>query len=98
MWKEALFFLLDCVKYNCYQQHCFNGRSTRKKKMERKATAIKTFWCSLFHRIKSPRTMTSKASSETPLLGLGYGYKKRCYLLISNYYLKTFQGFKADIV
>ena len=24
--------------------------------------------------------------------------KKRCYLLISKYYLKTFQGFKADIL
>ena len=59
---QIFFSFLDCVKYNCF--YSFDSRSTRKNE-EKKTTTLKTNRCSLLHRIKSPCTMTSKATSET---------------------------------
>ena len=53
MLKEAPFFF-GFLDYNYYQQQQFYCRSTRKIKKKRRTTTIKTNWCSLLNRIKSP--------------------------------------------
>ena len=45
----------------------FRSGISREKSRKEKLQQLKTNWCNLLHRIKSPCTMTSKVTSETQL-------------------------------
>ena len=74
MLKEALlffffsfFFFMTASNIIIISSSSIYSRSTSKIKKKVRTTTIKTNWCSLLHRIKSPCTMTSKVTSEMHL-------------------------------